>query len=194
MANLPSRSLKSVWYLFLLAVLASGAAFYGLDSALTRLKASEQLSLFMAADGFEEEKIVSSIQKAKPASVVAMDEHFAIPSSATYSTLYSAYGPGVADVMLLPENSLAAAAPKLAPLKDSVLSPYFGTGLTYWSIEEVNYGLLAHQHGASSQGLVTYSASEDYYLCFSASSVQIGALNGTSDDAAFKVGSVLVGL
>lgn len=194
MSNCPSRSLKNVWYLFLLVFLVSGAAFYGLDSALTRLSSAEQLSVFLVAENFEEEKVASALQKAKPTSIVAMDEHFAMPSSSTFSTLYSAYGPGVADLMLLPQSYLSSSAPKLAPLKDEVLTPYFGTGLSYWSYGNVAYGLLVHQQGASSQGLITYSNQEDYYLCFSASSVQIGALNGTTNDAAFRVGSALIGL
>lgn len=194
MSKLPSRSLKNYWYLFLIGIGVSGVAFYGLDSALTRLKPSEQLSLFLLAESFQEEKIASLLNEKKPDTIVAMEEHFVVSSNSSLSTLYSAYGPGVSDLLLLPESQLSNSAPQLAVLQDSVLLPYFDSGLTYWSYGGVNYGILSHQHTSSSQTLVGYSTTEDYYLCFSASSVQIGSLNGSSNDAALKLGKSLLNL
>jgi hypothetical protein len=192
MSRTPRSGIASRWYFFLIWPLLSAMGFYFLDSALTALKPYEVLSVFLGASSYQETEIDKTLNASKPSYVVELDTHLVSEDSSSFASLYQGYGPGSADVLLLNEKLMAGAAPKLAPLSADVAAAYFPECSSFWSVEDVHYGLLAHAKGSQTGGAITFKEDANYYLCFSAGSYHIGSLSKSQYDGAFVLGKAVL--
>lgn len=183
--------LLSKWYFFLLSPLLGGLAFYGLDTSLTGLKKEEKMALFVTAKSFDETALQKRISSVKPASILSLEEHFAVEGQNGIETTYNAFGPGYSDVLVLKEDYFVKALPQLAVLSSSALDSYYPNASTYQKGELV-YGVMVHKAAGQSPASITFNVQDNYYLCFSKNSVHLSS-SGT-DEAALVLGKAFFDL
>ena len=91
------------------------------------------------------------------------------------------------DIYILPESSMEKSVELLCPIEGSDGYVYDGNV----------YGLLIHEAGADTlcaSDYITFAADENYYLCFTKSSLHLGELNGSRDGAALEIAEKILAL
>lgn len=91
------------------------------------------------------------------------------------------------DIYILPESSMEKSVELLCPLEG-------GEGYVY---DGRVYGLLIHEAGAENGGAsayITFGNDENYYLCFTKSSLHLGELNGSKDGTALEIAEKILAL
>lgn len=184
------RRLLSVWYLFLgwlLAVIIVFGLIYGLRTAY---RANEQISVFIAAESVENERLEALLNENRPLYLANIKLSYctSLRNETIYNVNWLQATTLATDIYVLPESKISAQACNayFLPITDEFIKNNFIK--TDRLIFDGNiYGLKINQN--KDNGLISFS-DENYYVCFGRHCGHLGL--GSANDGAIEIANWLL--
>lgn len=196
-------SLGRIWYVFLgwlvLVIVVFGLVF-GLRTAY---KDEEQISVFIAANGVDADKVQAKLDGAKPDYLynVKLTYCTTLKNETIYNVNWMEAATLNTDIYVLPLSKLSDEMCKayFIPLTREFVSDSFGDRDIYVSSDAI-YGVKLYDAATNiggSDDAITYAAdneneNEDYFLFFGKHCVHLGDLTGSRYDGAIRLAAALL--
>lgn len=192
---------RHIWA-YLICIFAFAVLWNGVFGFLTRIPASEKVTVFIAARSTTYAH-AEELSARRPDGLRAVDVRCAIPDTMYFDVYLSIWGYTQGDILILPETLLdtAALSDRFSPIGADCAEALGGLGTL--EADGIIYGIRVHDaetHHSLISGIEwgEGDAETNYYLLFGRDSVHLGDLPGsgtaTADDAAVRVAELLMQL
>lgn len=190
------HNILSKWYIYLASFAVTTTAFCVATSIKTNPKETERINFVLGSYDADVTDLEKTLNKQRIDGIKNIRCSFLKLGSKNFNYLYSSMR-GDSDFFILPivylENSFVGATDYAANIKTEYVDEMIGSSQTYYSVGDYVKGIKIYDSKTESGILkeyITYIEGEeksDYYLFFTFNSKNIGELNNSKTDNAFKV-------
>ncbi len=172
--------LSYAWQWYLLIAAAIAGIDYGIYSLAHTPKRENTLSLFVACQNMESQRLENDLFEANfqdsPIEKVAVD--YSDPDGFYFNLVFSTRGVTNTDIVLLPSHYLGEESypTYFVPLDETVVADYIGETLSWTDYEDIHYGM------GIGDRLSLYGIQGDYYAFLNKKSGKIGCLGEDSQN------------
>ncbi len=187
--------IKSWWYLYLIALVALPLGTCYLTYLVNLPRNEETITLFIASCQSSTKGLYEELMKNRPDYLREINIRSYVYYEDTFSTYYSYFGRGDADIVILPESKIASASVTSYYKKWS--EDMIDSSSAYYSVESGLdvYGKLIHKKGEDNS-YISYKDDEhdeNYYLFYGKNSLHLGPLSNSKWNTALLFAKILEG-
>ncbi len=188
------KNIFSKFYLYLLWAMIAAMLWGWIFSFVTNTTPNKKVTVFINTYACSDTDLAVELEKDKPENIKMIKVHpfsFSLFDSSTFVK---------GDIYIIKSSEIETYLPSFCPLNEQFRAEnplyqyYYAEDGTAWGIKvydaETSTGVATEYLTYTVEG----APQEDYYLFFNADSIHIGALNGSSSDAALTVAENLIGM